>query len=259
MENKKMIDVLLGNYGSKKRTIMANAVTATINSNDNFNRVLRVSILRKYMAEQSSNEKALFTLGKMGLSQYVVPNIYVQNDWYTPLHKVLGDVTLGDIVLPAPRMLISMTIGKNEYTGLVSQESPESEVVIENFTYFNPQSSEVVPSHANVDMHGEATKEFVRYFCYAMIASEVNLAEKRDTPRGAIGVSGSPVCGYDYKIVAIKRSRGGHTEGTGNGSKKRFHFRRAHKRILGDGREIRIGWMFVGDIELGFVDKDYEL
>lgn len=259
MDNKKMVQILLGMHGSKKRTILAANVIRTINGYSTFNRILQVSILRKFMADESSNERAVFTLEKMGLTQYVVPNIYVQNDWYTPLHKVLGDVTLGDIVLPAPRIMVSMTIGQNVYTAVVSQATPETEVVIDNFTYYDPVSSEVVPSHVTVDMQSKSVQEFIRYFCYAMIASEVNLAEKRDTPRGAIGTSGSPLSGYDYKIIAIKRSQGGHTEGTGTGSKKRFHFRRAHKRILGDGREIRIGWMFVGDIELGFVDKDYEL
>lgn len=260
MENKKMLEILLGVHGSKKRTILAANVTRGIKSGNEFERFLHVSIMRKMMADMSSTAKATFTLEKMGLAEYIVPNIFIKNDWYTPLHKVLGDVTLSDIVLPAPRMLISMTIGENQYTTLVSQDSPEEAVKIENFTYYNPVSSEVVPSHAIADGSSEAVREFINYFCYAMIASEVNLAEKKEVDRSASGVStASAPSGYDYHVVAIKRSQGSNEGGTGTGSKKRFHFRRAHKRELADGRTIRIGWMFVGDIELGFVDKDYAL
>ena len=64
----------------------------------------------------------------------------------------------------------------------------------------------------------------------------------------------------DHHIVKLaKRHRtAGGSPSTGEGTKKRLHFRRGHWRHYPE-HKTWIKWMLVGDPDLGFVSKEYEL
>jgi hypothetical protein len=69
---------------------------------------------------------------------------------------------------------------------------------------------------------------------------------------------------YDYHVVSlVRRSRvaplpAGALDPDREITRKRLHFRRSHWRHY-ENHRTKIGWMLVGDPDLGFVDKHYRL
>jgi hypothetical protein len=100
----------------------------------------------------------------------------------------------------------------------------------------------------------------VRAVCI-MLDAEVAISEVTRAPlalnQSRIKKGKAPL--RDYHVVSLsKRTRTVHDGATGEGGKKRMHFRRGHWRHYIDHRTW-IKWMLVGNEDLGFVDKHYKL
>lgn len=259
-------DVLLGKHGSRLRESSGDALRKAILESSSFMAVLQVASVQRGLAQKSSDELATFTLTKLNLGEYLVPTINIKNDWYKALSKQIADVTLKDVMLPQPRCIIRMVHDGIGYQAVVKQESPDHEIDTEFFT--SAPEDESVPD--DDDASDGRVDIFKRQLAYALLASEVDLAHSVSTrldkrEEGAVlpSLPGkadlNAYRGNTYTIVALRKNKGCQSSGEGTGTRKRFHVRRAHFRTYENGKTVRINWMFVGDINLGFVDKDYEV
>ena len=61
-----------------------------------------------------------------------------------------------------------------------------------------------------------------------------------------------------YVVDLSRRHRISNSSTSGEGSKKRLHFRRGHWRHY-DGFKTWVRWCLVGNPDLGFVSKDYSI
>lgn len=69
---------------------------------------------------------------------------------------------------------------------------------------------------------------------------------------------GKPKVMDSHVIDLAKRHRSERLDSSGNGNRKRLHFRRGHWRHF-ETHKTWINWMLVGNPELGFIDHDYKL
>lgn len=270
----RMLDILLGKEGSSKRQLLSSKVAQSISEvAPSPTAYLKTAVLCKALAAHSSDELSVFTIDKMGIGKFLIPYLTIENDWHAVLANQIGEATLDDVLLPFKHCIVSIAVGDNDkrvYKAIVRQNTPEEKIDIDFFAVHNAIS----PIGGNEDVeltdeeHEFHYQRFKKLLVYGLLASEVNLAENvstRDDKRNADDykpalpgkVDTNAYRGISHSIVQMRKSNGGNQSTHAPGGKKRLHIRRAHWRTYADGKKVRISWMLVGDINLGFISKDY--
>lgn len=273
ISNERMLNILLGKEGSAKRQILSANIARTISSEaPGPSAYLKTVVLNKALARHSSDELAAFTIDKMGIGKFLIPYLTIENDWHAVLADQIGEATLGDVLLPFKYCVVMAPVGDNErtYTAIVSQNSPEEEIDINFFSVNSAKALEEGGESFPLagEEHEVHYERFKKMLVYGLLAAEVNLAETAPTradkrsagdykPALPSSVDPSAYRGNTYSIVQMKKSSGCNEATRTPGGKVRLHIRRAHWRTYADGKKVRINWMLVGDINLGFISKDY--
>lgn len=106
----------------------------------------------------------------------------------------------------------------------------------------------------------KAIRSQVEGICVALeakiaVSEKVEPAAKLNKKRIANGKP--PLMSYNVIDLAVRKNRGAHSSSKEYQGIVKCHLRAGHWRHLDDVRKIRIGWMLVGNPDLGFVSKHY--
>lgn len=190
----------------------------------------------------------------------------VEHDWHTALCKAIPEVKDDEIELPFQRTTFEFTYLETPMRGVVVQDPQTHALTVESlYLSSGPADLFVVrPWYLANDREKEVFLEHVRYICVAM---EVELAGKEQQVMPAFLKALAPAARralkaptITYKIRPLRQPKpNGEFSIPGvSGSKQRFHVRRSHWKVV-KGVRRRIKWYFAGNIELGFIIKDYVL
>lgn len=247
--------LLLGEKGAKKKKPIFDIFkekALSINRHDDL--VTWTTFNFQRFRALTSHSTALKLLKEIGVDKNYVPVIKTDLPWNNAFGKAIDDLSLSEVLLPVPECLLHFKyIDKKDYVAYLHQPTKESKIAYRILPH--PDISD--------EEHKMMMSGMGIFIAYILLSFELKLTalssskgenivfdESNDKPRLNRD--------YEYKVLPIKQERKeSSAAGRGTGSKKKFHIRRAHWRTYEDGKRIRIGWMFVGDINLGFVDKDY--
>lgn len=202
-------------------------------------------------AMSKAQAELLESVRKEMRKEQLLPTFSIGHDWFSVLDKHLGTVDDNQIVLPFPKCIFKLDYVEGTPYGIISQH-PETNVI------------NVLSFSANPGMTFEEFKDpyevFKRHVIFACVAMEMGLAGKMSEINADLGKDS--VAGRDpvnsYKVLPIKLTKSQpkpHNVNTG-ASAQRFHVRRSHWKTV-KGVRKRIKWYFAGNIELGFIIKDY--
>lgn len=189
----------------------------------------------------------------------------VEHDWHGALSKIIKDVTNNEIQIPYPETIFEFSYMETPMRGTVYQDPDTYEIRLGNI-YVSPAEAEVFEVRPWYLANHKEAAEFLDHVRYTCIALETELSVKEQQPMLSFLKALKPeqrkmlkAPSVTYKILPIRK----HEPKEGSvvpviGSKQRFHVRRSHWKMV-KGERRRIKWYFAGNIELGFVVKDYKL
>lgn len=249
--------VLIGEKGSKKKKSAIEKVKEYLYTVGSAGRALFATSTLQHLRALSSHEKAISVLKELDLDTDYLPIITTDVYWGDVLQKAIPDLKNEEVILPLPEFYLKFKYKDGKYYVVyIGQGNLTSGYVYKPLQDYVP----------NLSMHkeyGNMSDSMIDYVSYLLLAFEIKLAN-------LVTKSGTNISfeeglrdklrdrSIEYRLTpALRSSDSSSEQSTHLGKKVKFHFRRAHWRTYSDGKRIRIGWTFVGDIRLGFVDKDY--
>lgn len=199
----------------------------------------------------------------------------IQNDWASAFRGA-GDFDTGAVHLPYPKTVFEFRVSGRAVL-LLAEEQPELGSVITVLPFIEGPSGWTLAHDIYMltdDLGGsvfldhtdprylpltKTVTEQARAVCICLeagvsetdtIAAPARLNKAREK-RGQVPLA-------DYRVVRLGRRHQAGDGASGEGTRKRLHFRRGHLRHYED-KAIWIKWMLVGDPDLGFVNKEYRL
>ena len=248
--------VLLGEKGSKKKKQAVEKLKAEKLDMGKDGKTLWATSALQHLRALSNHKTALGILNELDLGVDYIPIITSEVYWGDVLEKAIPDLKIEEIILPVPECYFKFKYSDGKYYVVYLKQTSESEEIdFKPFRFYEPS----LTTHS---LYGNMTDDMILYVFYLLLSFEIKVSKlvasnateicfQEDHPRRSIDPS------VEYKLSPIRKTVGAESNNEGVGSKKKFHIRRAHWRTYESGKRIRIGWMFVGDISLGFVDKDY--
>lgn len=248
--------LLLGEKGSKKKKIALEKFRADSSDLGKHGLILWSTTMLQRLRALSNHATALKIMKELDLEKDYIPVITSHASWGDVLQKAIPNLTVEEVVLPVPECFLKFKYIDGKYYVI----------------YLKQETGDIALSYKPVEVYddpvfrnshyGVMTDAMFPFVLYLLLSFELNLTNVVSDSGKVISFSEGfenqmPVTSIEYRLLPVSKQRGSSSESTGIGSKKKFHIRRAHWRTYENGNRVRIGWMFVGDINLGFVDKDY--
>lgn len=251
----KMFKLLLSDKGAKKKKPGISYLRDVVSQLDGVELKMWVTGTLQKFRSLSDHASALKVLKEIGISTDYVPVIYVNEPWDQALQNVIKDVDIRDVMLPVPDCIMVL----KHTDGVVYNVFLEQHGLEEQITIHLMSDDERSDDDANQIL--EALEPLITY---SLLSFEIKLSSLNnhagknivhtEDKDNLLNIDKS----CEYKLTPVHKTKSSESaESVPTGRKVKFHIRRAHWRTYEDGKRIRIGWMFVGDISLGFVDKDY--
>ena len=189
----------------------------------------------------------------------------VEHDWHSALSKIIKDVQDNEIQLPYAETIFEFSYMETPMRGTIYQDPNTYEIKLGN-VYISTASAEVFEVRPWYLANAKEAAVFLEHVRYTCVALETELSVKQQQPMLDFLKALKPAQrkllkapSVTYKILPVRK----HEPKEGSvvpvvGSKQRFHVRRSHWKMV-KGERRRIKWYFAGNIELGFVVKDYKL